>query len=329
MIILLTGATGFIGCKILNELLKRKYKVRVIVRENSNIEKIKKLKVETFFGDITNKKSIDRAIRGSDYIIHSASLYSLWLPNKELIYKVNVDGTKNMLELALKYKIKKFIYTSTVATISSTKKNKFSNEYNFLKIKEIKFDYTKSKFLAEQEVFKFNKLYKLPTIILNPTIVVGEGDSRPTPSGQLIINFLKGKIPAFFNGGGNFVDVNDVAIWHVEALTKGRSGERYILGNENLSLINFFEYLKKITNYKKNLVKLPTNIVLTYALLSEFYAKYISKKQPIFTSEGTKIISNSTYCNCYKTFHEFSLPKININKSLINAINWFKINKYL
>ncbi|MBU4331605.1 NAD-dependent epimerase/dehydratase family protein [Patescibacteria group bacterium] len=329
MPVFLTGATGFIGSKILQELLTRKYEVRVFVRRTSNLESLKKFNINICYGDITDKASVEKAAQGCDFIIHSAALYSLWLPQKDSIYQANLKGTRNILETALKLNIKKIVYTSTVATVSPPENKAQSDENSYWDLKEIKHDYTKSKYLAEQEALKFYHSYKLPIVIVNPTIVVGPGDARPTPSGDLILNFLKGKIFAYFEGGGNFVDVHDVARWHVDALEKGRVGQRYILGNENLSLLDFFKILAKISDTELPIVKIPAGLALIYADLSELFARHITKTSPVFTKEGVRTMKNKVYCDCKKTHQEFGPPQVSIKESLKSAVTWFKNNNYL
>ena len=231
---LVTGATGFIGGNLVRELLNQGYQVRALVRKESNQQNIRDLEIEVAFGDLRDRASLDRALDGCDVLFHVAAVYTFWAPDPAFIYETNVQGTENILAAAQAKGIKKVIYTSTESTIGIPENCRLGTEEMETNLSNLYGDYKKSKCLAEKIVLKMCH-DELPLVIVNPTMPVGLFDAKPTPTGQFIVSFLNRRLPAYINTGLNVVDVEDVARGHILALEKGRSGERYILGNKILT----------------------------------------------------------------------------------------------
>lgn len=232
---LVTGGTGFVGANVVRALLQRETQVRALVRPRSDTRNLDRLAVELVAGDLRDRRSLEAALKGCDTVYHVAAMYALWASNPQEIYDSNVTGTVNLLEAAGTAGAQKIVYTSSVATIGLPKDGTPGTEAVLLRPEDMVSHYKRSKYLAEQEVLKYAQR-GLPVVIVNPSFPVGPWDVKPTPSGQIIVNFLRGKIPAYVDTGLNVVDVEDVALGHLMAADKGAIGERYILGHANLTL---------------------------------------------------------------------------------------------
>ena len=244
--ILVTGANGFLGSAIVKLALKKGFKVNVLVRKSSNADNLKTIssKVNFFYGDVRDFESIHEAVNASDIIFHVAADYRLWARKKSDIYASNVLGTENVALKVIELN-KKLIYTSSVATLA-LKENQISNETFEPNFSDVTGDYKKSKFLAELIVKNLVKKKKLKAIVVNPSTPIGPGDIKPTPTGRIILDMLKKKIPAYVETGLNFVHVDDAAEGHFLALKYGKIGERYIIGGQNMS---FKDFLDKVAEY--------------------------------------------------------------------------------
>lgn len=246
---MVTGATGFIGANLVHGLIKQGYQVKALVRKESNRENIEGLDIEVVVGDLRDKASLIRALDGCEVLFHVAASYTFWAPDPRDIYETNVKGTENILEAALARGMKKVVYTSTESTIGIAKDRNLGTEDMAVDPRNLAGHYKKSKYMAEKLALKMCG-DGLPLVIVNPTMPVGPLDIKPTPTGQLIVDFLNRKMPAYVNTGLNVVDVEDVARGHILALEKGRIGERYLLGNKNLTLKEILAILEGIRDRK-------------------------------------------------------------------------------
>jgi len=245
MTTLVTGASGFLGSHVARQLVARGEDVRVMMRPSSTNRAIADLSLEYVTGDLRDPGSVARATRGVKRVFHVAADYRLWAKRKEDIYDSNVGGTKNLLEAAGRDGVEQFIYTSTVATIA-VDRPQHPNEFTDARLDEMIGHYKRSKWMAEQEASKAAKA-GLPVIVVMPTTPVGPWDWKPTPTGKIILDFLNGKMPGYVETGLNFVGVEECAAGHLLAAEKGKVGERYLLGGENLTLKQLLDTLSRIT----------------------------------------------------------------------------------
>jgi len=320
---LVTGATGFVGFHVARILREKSFHVRALVREGSDTSDIKTLDVELFRGDIRDYDSICRALKGCQQLYHVAADYRLWVPDPKNMYEVNVQGTKNVMEAALKLGIGKVVYTSTVEVLAGSYDGKPSNEESHSDIKDMVGHYKRSKFLAEREVHGFIQK-GVPVVIVNPSTPIGTMDKKPTPTGRMIVDFVNGRIPAYLDTGLNFVDVEDVALGHWLASVHGRIGERYILGNKNISLREFFEMLATITGRKPPKLQLPYIPVLFAAHIDEAFSRWIARRHPRIPVAGVKMARKYMYFDCSKAVMELKMPQNPIEIAMEKAIDWIE-----
>ncbi len=327
MKVLVTGATGFIGFHVARFLREKDLRVVALVREGSDSSVLKSLDVEASTGDVRDYDSVCRALKGCQQIYHLAADYRLWVPDPEPMYETNVQGTRNIMQAALRLGIERVIYTSTVGTLAASSNGKPSDEDTPAALKEMVGHYKRSKFIAEQEVYQFIQK-GVPVIIVNPSTPIGPMDRKPTPTGKIIVDFLNGKIPAYLDTGLNFVDVEDVAIGHWLASRNGRIGQRYILGGKNVTLGEFFVSIARITGQKSPKVRLPYLPVLLAAYLDEALSKWVTKRHPRIPLTGVKMAKKYMFFDCSKAVRELHMPQNPIEGALERAINWFNDNGY-
>jgi dihydroflavonol-4-reductase len=324
---LVTGGTGFVGANVVRALLKRGAEVRALVRPRSDTRNLDSLEVELVAGDLRDRGSLEAALEGCDIVYHVAAMYTLWVRNPREIYDSNVTGTVNLLEAAGQAGVQKIVYTSSVATIGLPPDGTPGSEAVPLLPKNMVSDYKRSKYLAEQEVLKYAQR-GLPVVIVNPSFPVGPWDVKPTPSGQMIVNFLRGKIPAYVHTGLNVVDVEDVAIGHVMAAERGRIGERYILGHANLTLPELFQLLAQVSGMNAPRIRIPYGFAYLSACVSEFVARTITHKPPFVTLAGVKLSRKRMFFDPSKAVRELGLPQTPAIEALSKAVRWFRTHRY-
>lgn len=324
---LVTGATGFIGANLVRELINQGYEVRALVRKQSNRKNIQQLKVEEVLGDLRDRSSLDNALNGCDVLFHAAASYTFWSSDSKAIYEANVQGTENILAAALRKGIKKIVYTSTESTIGITTNGTPGNEEYCARSCDVAGHYKKSKLMAEKLALNMCQ-EGLPLVVVNPTLPIGPFDIKPTPTGQMVIDFLNHRMPAYVNTGLNVIDVVDVAKGHVLACEKGRIGERYILGNKNTTFRDVLGILEQITGIKAPGLKLPIWLALGAAYADEFVSGIILKRYPRVPLAGVKTARKFRYFDCTKAVSELGLPQTPIEEALEEAVRWFRQNGY-
>lgn len=322
--VFVTGGTGFVGANLVRLLLAEGYNVKALVRPNSNLNNLQNLDIELITGNL-NDSDLDVKMQGCEVLFHVAAHYSLWHKDKDLLYKTNVLGTRNILNFAKKANIQRTVYTSSVAAIGVRKDAKIADENYQSPVENLISNYKKSKYYAEQEVLKAVNLGQ-DIVIVNPTTPIGAFDIKPTPTGEIIVRFLTGKMPAYVNTGLNFIDVKDVAKGHILALEKGKTGERYILGNQNLSLKEFLDKLALITGLKSPTITLPLWLPLTVAFFDEFILTKLGKK-PSIPFDGVKMSQQVMFYNSTKAIQELGLPQSPIENAIKDSVQWFSKNK--
>jgi dihydroflavonol-4-reductase len=325
---LVTGGTGFVGANVVRMLIQRGSEVRALVRPRSDTRNLDQLDVELVAGDLRDRGSLEAALEGCDTVYHVAAMYALWAPNPQEIYDSNVTGTVNLLEAAGQAGVEKIVYTSSVATIGLPKDGAPGTEEVPLPPEDLVSDYKRSKYFAEQEVLKYAQR-GLPVVIVNPSFPVGPWDVKPTPSGQIIVNFLRGKIPAYVDTGLNVVDVEDVAIGHIMAAEKGRIGERYILGHANVTLPELFQLLAQISGMRAPRLRIPYGFAYLSACVSECVARTITHKPPFVTLAGVRLSRKRMFFDASKAVRELGLPQTPPLEALSKAVQWFRAHGYV
>jgi dihydroflavonol-4-reductase len=324
---LVTGATGFIGAAVVRALINAGTEVRVLARKESDFQNLSLFKLDGHYGDLRDRGSLRQALTGCQHLYHVAAHYALWAKDPSIFYDVNVTGTRNLLETAREVGVERILYCSTIGAIGLPPGGGLGTEETPVSLSQMAGDYKRSKYLAEQEVLKLAKA-GLPVVIVNPSAPVGEGDVKPTPTGQVIVDFMKGRMWAYLETGMNLVDVDDVAAGHLLAMQKGRVGERYILGNRNLTLREVFETLSRITGVKAPTVKLPWQAILPLAYANQFVADYITHKPPRIPLEGVRMAKYCMHYDCSKAIRELGLPQRPVEVALEKAVKWFRDHKY-
>ena len=324
---LVTGATGFIGSAIVRELLKDGKEVRVLVRKSSDTRNIDNLDVERVYGDIRDGEAMGKALKGVHTLYHTAAHFSHWTPDKKLPYEINVEGTKTSMAAALAAGVEKVVYTSTNNTMGAHGAEKPADETARFNHWDTKDHYSISKYLGELEALKF-VARGLPIVIVNPTIVIGKNDIKPTPSGLLILAVAKGELPGYIEGGVNIIDVEDVARGQILAAEKGSIGERYLFGNENMSVSDYFKLIGDVAGVEPPKIKIPYHLALLVTYLYEFGA-FLTKTPPASTASELKIGRKYEFFDCSKAVKELGLPQTPVRTSIEKALNWFGENGYL
>lgn len=317
-----TGGTGFIGANLVRLLLQEGYQVKALVRPTSKLDNLQNLNIEIVKGDLNDPDLADKML-GCKVLFHVAALYSLWQSDKEPLYQQNVLGTKNILAAARKAKIDRTVYTSSVAAIG-VKEGGIADETYQSPVDRLIGEYKKSKFLAEQEAQAAVKLGQ-DVVIVNPTCPIGPWDIKPTPTGDIILKFLRRQMPFYLDTGLNFVDVRDVAQGHLLALEKGKTGDRYILGNQNLTLKQFLDQLSAITGIPAPKTTVPPFLPLTVAWIDECVLAPLGKP-PFVPLDGVRMSTQKMYYEPSKAVRELGLPQTPIPTALKNAVDWFTKN---
>ena len=325
MTTLLTGATGFLGSAIARELLKDGRTLKLLIRKNTDTRNIDDLDCEVVYGDLRERESLKSALTGCKTLYHTAAYYSLWSRDKEIIYDINVQGTRNILESALEADVEKVVYTSTVGCIGLAEDGTPANEDRPMNTATLCNDYKLSKYKAEQVALElFRK--GLPVVIVNPSTPVGPRDIKPTPTGKIILDFMNRKMPAYIDTGLNLIDVADCARGHILAEKKGRLGERYILGNKNMSLKEILMALEVLTGLKAPRIKMPYWVAYSAGLACEWMSDAITHQPPAVPLAGVKMAKYFMYYDASKAVRELGLPQNLVENALGQAVHWFKEN---
>lgn len=325
---LVTGATGFVGAAVARAVAATGADVRVMVRQDSERGNLDGLPAEHVQGDLRNPDSLRHALAGCRQLYHVAGHYALWAQNPSIFYDINVTGTRLLMEAARDIGVERIVYTSTIGAIGLPDGGGPGTEQTPLSLGQITGDYKRSKYLAEQEVLKLTRA-GLPVVIVNPSAPVGERDIKPTPTGQMIVDFMKGRMPAYIETGMNLIDVDDVATGHVRAMERGRIGERYILGNKNLMLREIFDALSKLTGVSAPTIKLPRLAILPLAYANQWIANYFTHQPPRIPLEGVKMAKYKMHYDCSKAVRELGLPQPPIEIALEKAVRWFRAYGYV
>jgi dihydroflavonol-4-reductase len=315
--VLVTGASGFLGWHVARLLGERGYAVRALVRAGSRVAE---LDVECVTGDLRDAASLQRAVAGCELVFHVAADYRLWARHPAELYQSNVDGTRNLLEAARSAGVERVVYTSTVGCIGIPHGG-IGNEDTPVSLHDMVGDYKRSKFLAEQAALEFAR-GGLPVVIVNPTAPIGDHDVKPTPTGKIVADFLSGGMPAFIDTGLNVVDVRDTALGHLQACQRGRAGERYILGSENLTLAEIFAKLARITGRPAPSVRLPYAVAWCAGVCSTAWAE-VTGTPPRVPLNAVRMARKKMWVTGEKARRELGFSPGPAETALARAVEWF------
>ena len=325
---LVTGASGFIGSAVVRKLLGRGREVRCYLEPGAPRKNLDGLDVEILEGDVNDRARIAAALKGCDQLFHLAAIYAIWLPDPSKIYEVNVEGTKTVLWAAYKANLEKVVYTSSIAAVGRREDGSPSDESVAFSTKD--WDdgnaYIRSKWLSERDALRF-AAEGLPLVVVNPAFPFGERDIGPTPTGGFIVGALKGKVPGYMEGGFCAIDVEDVAEGHVRAGERGRVGERYILGNHNVTWKGFFDEVAGVAGVKAPRLKFPKWLAMGTAWSMEQWAEARHRK-PLATYKASRYATRSLFYDNAKARRELDLPCTPLAESLERSVRWFRANGY-
>jgi dihydroflavonol-4-reductase len=327
MKIFLTGATGFVGHHVAKALAAEGAELRMLVRKTSNLANLEGIAGETHVGDLAEPESIRPALAGCDAVMHVAADYRLWIPDPKAMYRVNVDGTRDLLRLAREAGVPRFVYTSSVATMHFRTDGLVINEDTPVSLSDMIGHYKRSKFLAERQAIAAAQDGQ-QVVILNPTTPIGPNESKPTPTGRIFVDFLNGKFPAYMDTGLNLVDVAEVARAHVAALTLGQPGHRYILGGENLTLKQILDKMAAITGLPSPTVRIPFAVAATYAFFEEWITGRIRGREPRATLQEVRMGRKKMYASSAHAQQELGFRIMPVYPAMRAAIEWFKAHGY-
>lgn len=320
----ITGATGFVGANLVRLLLQEGYAVRALVRPNSVLDNLQELPIDLVQGGL-NDSDLAEKMAGCQAVFHVAAHYSLWQADKDVLYQFNVLGTRNVLAAARQAKVDRTIYTSSVAAIG-VKAGGMADETYQSPVENLIGHYKQSKYWAEQEAVKAAQAGQ-DVVIVNPSTPIGPWDIKPTPTGDIVLRFLRRQMPFYLNTGLNFVHVQDVAWGHLLALQKGKTGDRYILGHQNLSLKELLDLLSEITGIPAPQRSIPGWIPLAVAWIDETLLAPLGKT-PSVPIDGVKMAGQQMYYDSAKAVRELNLPQTSIVTALKDSVEWFVKKKY-
>ena len=327
MRIFLTGATGFVGHHVAEALAAEGADLRMLVRKSSKLDNLEGIAGDTFVGDLEEPKTFAPALRDCDAVMHVAADYRLWVRDPDAMYRTNVEGTRELLKLAREAGVRRVVYTSSVATMAFRQDGIVVNEDTPVSLADMVGHYKRSKFMAEQQAIAAAEDGQ-QVIILNPTTPIGPNDTKPTPTGRIVVDFLNRNFPAYVDTGLNLVDVAEVARTHVAALRAGTPGRRYILGGENLTLKQILDKMSAITGIPSPKMEIPFAVAATYAFFEEWITGRIRGKEPRATLEEVRMGRKKMYASSARAQQELGFRIVPVYPAMRSAIEWFRANGY-
>jgi dihydroflavonol-4-reductase len=322
-----TGATGFLGSHVARVLAEQGADLRLLVRATSNLKNLESLKAETALGDLRDSASLERAMSGCEAVFHVAADYRLWVRDPAEMYRSNVEGTRAVLEAARKNGVCCVVYTSSVATVGFTGNGHPADEDSPVLLADMIGHYKRSKFMAEQVAIDAGR-NGMRVVTVNPTTPIGEQDVKPTPTGRIVVDFLKRKFPAYVETGLNLVDARECALGHIAAMEKGKSGERYILGGENLTLKQILDKLGAISGLPSPKVKLPYFIAYAAGAVDQTVQGRLLGREPRATIETVRMGKKKMWASSGKAERELGWKTVPVDDALRRAVEWFQANGY-
>lgn len=327
MLAFVTGATGFVGSHVARALAAQGADLRLLVRSGSDLRNIAELDADRVVGDLRDPASFTKAVAGCDAMFHVAADYRLWVRDPDQMYRSNVEGTRGILQAARENKVHRVIYTSSVATMGFQSNGHLANEDSPVSLANMIGPYKRSKFMAEEIALAAGRS-GMDVVVVNPTTPVGERDIKPTPTGRIVVDFLKKKFPAYVDTGLNLVDVSECARGHVAALEKGKSGERYILGGENLTLKQILDKLAAITGLPSPNIRVPYVVALATGVVDQVVTGYIRKREPRATIDAVRMGRKKMFVSSGKAERDLGWKTVPVDGALRRAVEWFQANSY-
>ena len=322
-----TGGTGFVGGALVRKLLEVGYEVRALVRAGTNTRQLHGLPVEQVEGDLRDPDSLQRGVAGCQLLFHVAALYSFWGYTDDDFFQVNVEGTRNALEAALKAGLERVIYTSSIATLAFHEDRSPVDERDPSRLEDMITPYKRTKYLAE-EVAREYADQGLPVLILNPSSPVGVGDHKPTATGQVVVDFLNGRMFGYVDTGMNIVDVEDVAIGHLLAVEHGEVGQRYILGGENLTLKQVLDLLAEVSGLPQVKLRIPHSVALAWSYIDTGIARLNRNHIPAATPDKVRQSRRYEFYDSSKAIRELGFPKSSAREAFRKSVEWYRTNGY-
>ena len=328
MTVLVTGASGFVGSAVVRRLIAAGEAVRVLLRPTADRRNVEGLSVEVAIGDLGDRASLDRALTGCEGLYHVAADYRLWARRPDEIYETNVAGTKAIMRAAGEAGVRRIVYTSSVASLGLSCDGSPADEDTPVVLADMIGHYKRSKFLAEAQVRELVRAHGLPAVIVNPSTPMGPRDIRPTPTGRMIVEAAAGRMPAVVDTGLNIVHVDDVAEGHLLAFTRGRIGERYVLGGQNMTLAETVAEIAALAGRRPPRLTLPHGLVLPLAYAAEGWAR-LTGREPFATVDGVRMAQKRMYFNSAKAERELGHRARPVASAFREAVDWFRANGYL
>jgi len=323
----LTGSTGFVGAAVARLLLGKGYKIKALSRPNNDRRNLEGLDIEIIEGDLGHPQSYRESLQGCQSLFHVAADYRIWVPDAAAMHRINVDGTRALMEAALAAGVERIVYTSSVATLGIHKDGTSSNEDTPVTFADMVGTYKRSKFLAEQEVQRMIRTHDLPAVIVNPSTPIGPRDIKPTPTGRIIVDAVRGKIPAYVDTGLNIAHVDDVAMGHWLAFERGKIGERYILGGENLGLGEILALIATHVGRRPPKMKLPRHALFPVAYAAETFAR-VTGREPFVTIDALKMAKKKMFFSPGKAERELGYKFRSAREAINDSIDWFRSHGY-
>lgn len=324
----ITGATGFVGSHVARALAAEGAELRLLVRPTSRKDNIADLRAETVVGDLRVPESLKQAMAGCEFVFHVAADYRLWVRDPQEMYRANVEGTRAIIEAAQQSGVRRVIYTSSVATMGFTNEGHIATETSPVSINDMVGHYKRSKFMAEEIALETGRK-GANVVVVNPTTPIGEYDIKPTPTGRIVVDFLKRKFPAYVDTGLNLADVKEVARGHLLAMEKARPGERYILGGENLTLKQILDKLAAMTGLPSPKTKVPHAVAMGFAVFDQFFTGMVMGKEPRATIDAVKMGRKKMFASSAKAERELGYKALPVEDALRRAIEWFQAHGYV
>ncbi len=323
-----TGGTGFVGSAVIRRLLADGHEVLALVRPGANTRMLEGLPVERVSGGLGDAPALEKAMSGCGWVFHVAALYAYWGYTWDEFHQSNVEGTRRVLEAATRAGARRIVHTSSIASLGIPRDDTPGTEETPVTFKDMLSDYKRSKFLAEEVAQEF-VAKGLPVVIVNPAAPVGVGDHKPTQTGKMIVDFLNGRMPAYVDTGLTIVDVDDVANGHLLAMEKGKVGERYILGGENLSLKQVLDLLSDVSGRPPVRARIPRAVALAWAYVDTGLARLNPKHIPAATPDAVRVSSKKEYFSSGKAMRELGYAYIPAREALRKAVEWYRANGYV
>jgi dihydroflavonol-4-reductase len=324
----ITGATGFVGSHVARALAQQGADLRLLVRPSSRTDNIADLRAEVMLGDLREPESVKTAMRGCEFVFHIAADYRLWVRDPEQMYRANVEGTQAIIRAAQECGVRRVVYCSSVATMGFTTTSEIVDEDTPVSLADMVGPYKRSKFMAEQIALEAGRK-GANVVVVNPTTPIGEYDIKPTPTGRIIVDFLKRKFPAYVETGLNLADAKEVARGHILAMEKARPGERYVLGGENLTLKQILDKLAALTGLPAPTMKVPHAVAMGFAALDQFFTGVILGKEPRATIDAVKMGRKMMFASSAKAERELGYRSLPVEDALRRAVQWFQEHGYV